>query len=375
MSPLRVGSLCTGYGGLDHAVLAALGGELVWVSDPDPGAAALLAHRHPGVPNLGDLTVVDWAAVEPADVITAGWPCQPWSHAGRRKGAEDARAIWPEIAAAIRAVRPRLVLLENVGAIVAAGELSRACGDLAEAGYVGSWRSLRASDVGAPHRRERIFIVAVAAADAADVGHQRGRGARGRWARSADRGRPAVTDTDSQSGRLQPVSITRSGSTPDPGSDREAAAGEGRQGARPEPARRGFERSGRIAADSDGERFARRSQCDGGPHEPGQQAPLGDDADGRVLDWGDYGPAIERWSRTLGRPAPAPTVLGVRGGHQLNARFVEWMMGLPDGWVCDVPGLTRSQRLKLLGNGVVPLQAEAAIRHLLPLLNEPEVAA
>ncbi|MGW4050762.1 DNA cytosine methyltransferase [Streptomyces sp. NPDC004779] len=95
---LRIGSLCTGYGGLDMAVQAVLGGTLAWVSDPDPGASRILAHHHPEVPNLGDLTAVDWAAVEPVDVVVGGYPCQPFSTAGKRKGTADARHIWPSIA-------------------------------------------------------------------------------------------------------------------------------------------------------------------------------------------------------------------------------------------------------------------------------------
>ncbi len=92
------------------------------------------------------------------------------------------------------------------------------------------------------------------------------------------------------------------------------------------------------------------------------------------VQWAGYRPAIERWEQVLGRPAPAPTVLGKRGGRQLSPLFVEWMMGLPAGWVTDVPGLSRNQMLKLLGNGVVPQQAADALRHLLPLLLKPVAA-
>lgn len=76
----------------------------------------------------------------------------------------------------------------------------------------------------------------------------------------------------------------------------------------------------------------------------------------------------------MGRPAPDPTLVGRRGGLQLNPEFVEWLMGLPAGHVTAVPGLTRNQKLKLLGNGVVPLQAAAAYAELLPVL-EMAVAA
>lgn len=82
----------------------------------------------------------------------------------------------------------------------------------------------------------------------------------------------------------------------------------------------------------------------------------------RSLKWGEYAPAIARWEHIHGRPAPAPTQTSTKGNPQLSARFVEWMMGLPDGWVTDVPGITRNEALKALGNGVVPAQAAEALR-------------
>lgn len=87
-TPLRIGSLCSGYGGLDIAVRSALEGpaEVAWHADPDPGAAAVLAHHWPDAPNLGDITTVDWATVPPVDVLTAGFPCQDVSVAGRERG-------------------------------------------------------------------------------------------------------------------------------------------------------------------------------------------------------------------------------------------------------------------------------------------------
>ena len=81
-------------------------------------------------------------------------------------------------------------------------------------------------------------------------------------------------------------------------------------------------------------------------------------------EWGRYAPAIRRWE-ALTRPAPPPTQPSRKGTPQLSPAFVEWMMGLPAGWVTDVPGLTRNQQLKALGNGVVPQQAGAAMRLLL----------
>lgn len=83
---LRVGSLCTGYGGLDMAVMQVFGGQLRWVADNDRHVSQLLAVRHPHVPNLGDLTTLDWHQVEPVDVLCAGFPCQDISYAGRGAG-------------------------------------------------------------------------------------------------------------------------------------------------------------------------------------------------------------------------------------------------------------------------------------------------
>ena len=82
--------------------------------------------------------------------------------------------------------------------------------------------------------------------------------------------------------------------------------------------------------------------------------------------WGDYAAAIRRWEHVLGRPAPDPTEpTGKNGAHRLSPRFVEWMMGLSDGWITDVPGITRNEALKACGNGVVPQQAAFAISHLI----------
>lgn len=81
--------------------------------------------------------------------------------------------------------------------------------------------------------------------------------------------------------------------------------------------------------------------------------------------WGGYAVAIARWEHALGRPAPEPTMTSTKGNPQLSPRFVEWMMGLPTGWVTDVPGITRNEALRALGNGVVPQQATVALGEML----------
>lgn len=190
---MRSGSLFTGAAGLDRAAAAVFGAELAWVADNDPASARLLAYHYPDAPNHGDITTVDWTTVEPVEVLTAGWPCQPWSQAGKRKGIDDDRALWPEVARAVRTLRPRYVLLENVPAIVAAGELARAVGDLAVLGYEFGWTVLGANEVGAPHRRNRCFILGRRVAAHSDrVGSVRDRGARGWRLGSQDNSQPAA---------------------------------------------------------------------------------------------------------------------------------------------------------------------------------------
>ena len=156
---MRLGSLCSGYGGLEAGIGQVLDVEPVWCSEIDKDASKVLATHHPDVPNLGDLTVLDWQQVEPVDIICAGFPCQPFSHAGKRQGADDERAIFSYIADGIGVLRPRLVVLENVPGILTLGGVS-VVGTLTGLGYDCRWGIVRASDTGAPHRRARWFCIA-----------------------------------------------------------------------------------------------------------------------------------------------------------------------------------------------------------------------
>ena len=126
-------------------------------------------------------------------------PCQPFSTAGKRKGTKDERHLWPYVRDAIRALRPRLVVLENVRGHLTLG-FDAVLTDLAALGMSARWGVVRASDAGAPHGRARLFIVAWLA-DAEDVGLERGGRARDWWARSSDGGGDAA-DTESDARRL-----------------------------------------------------------------------------------------------------------------------------------------------------------------------------
>lgn len=348
MSGPRIGSLCSGYGGLDQGVQAVYGGRTVWVSDIDKGANKILAHRYGDVPNLGDFTKLDWSTVEPIDILTAGFPCQPVSHAGKRLGDDDERWLWDDVARAVRSLRPGLVVLENVRGLLTArsGRLfGRVLGSLADLGYDARWHGLRAADVGAPHGRWRVFIAATDTRG--QVGLER----------------PGLrADEPTRDGRR--LSARMGGPTllPTP------RATDGTKGG---PNQRGS--SGDLMLPSAVALLPTPTASEpGGTAE--QYRARWAKSDGRVStfvplsmtsNWGDYAAAIARWEHTLGRPAPAPTMTSTKGNPQLSPAFVEWLMGLPAGWVTDIPGITRNEALKALGNGVVPQQATAALRTML----------
>lgn len=113
-----------------------------------------------------------------ADVVTAGFPCQPFSTAGKREGADDERNMWPATIGVIRVVRPRFALLENVPGLLSSGYFGTILGDLAASGYDARWRVLSAAELGAPHRRDRLWIAAADAARQREYGKHRDNGSK-----------------------------------------------------------------------------------------------------------------------------------------------------------------------------------------------------
>ncbi|MCX5153716.1 DNA cytosine methyltransferase [Streptomyces sp. NBC_00291] len=146
------------------AVEELTGDKVAFVAETDRAASQILALRYPNAPNVGDITTYDWTQLlGRVDIITAGFPCQDISLAGRGAGIHGERSgIWKDVAKAIRVLRPRIVFLENVSAIRSRG-VDVVLGDLAACGYDARWLSLRASAVGAAHHRDRWFCVAVPA--------------------------------------------------------------------------------------------------------------------------------------------------------------------------------------------------------------------
>lgn len=181
---MKIGSLFSGYGGLDLAVMNVTGAEIAWHCEWDDAPSKILEKHFPGVPNYRDVSKVDFTQVEPVDILTGGFPCQDLSLAGKRAGLREGTrsGLWSEFARAIEEIRPRLVVIENVRGILSAkahseleqcewclgdgsGEpslraLGAVLGSLADIGYDAKWTGVRAADAGAPHNRFRIFIIA-----------------------------------------------------------------------------------------------------------------------------------------------------------------------------------------------------------------------
>lgn len=362
---MKLLSLCTGYGGLDRAVEEALGATTTWTADIDPGASKIIAQRFPHAPNLGDLATIDGHKLGQVDVIAGGTPCQDLSTAGRRAGMTDGTRsnLWVQMRRLIDECRPRYVVWENVrGAYSATAAsamesdprllgdhppgqpvlraLGRVLGDLASLGYDARWYGLRASDIGACHHRFRIFVLAYA--------HGKGLEGLDRTAGAASAGRHghAVAGTGGPDLVLPTPVADNSRGLPQPGTDFQSLPNVVCH--LPTPS----------VADSQGGHLTRSGSRSGELLLPGVARAI-------ATDWGQYAAAIGSHAQLVGRPAPEPTEPNARGGRRLAPRFVEWMMGAPDGWITDVPGVTRNEALKAGGNGVVPHQAAAALRRMI----------
>jgi DNA (cytosine-5)-methyltransferase 1 len=157
---LTVGSLFSGIGGLDLGLERA-GMQVIWQSEIDPYCCKVLKKHWPEVTNYGDIREVDWSTVARPDVVCGGYPCQPFSNAGKRNGTADPRHLWPAMFDAIRNLRPRYALMENVRGHLSMG-FRDVLSDLASIGFNAEWQIIPAAAIGAPHKRDRLFVVAYA---------------------------------------------------------------------------------------------------------------------------------------------------------------------------------------------------------------------
>lgn len=419
---MKTAELCAGYGGL-HLAIADLDptAELAWYAESDPAPAAIMAHHHPGVPNLGDITTADWSSAEPVDVLAAGFPCQPFSCGGPRRGSDDERHLWPTgVQPAIAAFRPPVVVIENVPGLLTVdrGAVFRTIlADLDQLGYTTRWTTVGACAVGCCHHRHRVFVLATLAQqpppDGALFGAPlvsvrkwpaAGHAADGQlWplpahtcgtsgvtlptpaARDSTRGAgwgdqpgrplsevvamlptPTVVDAHAgvgagrrrDGGNGVPNLRTAAALLPTPG----ARLGDDRGDPSPQLAATRIE-AGRRNLDDAVSFLATPRVSDGakgGPNQRGSGGDLALPAAVQPARWGQYAAAVARHEALFGILAPDPTVEGVRGGRRLNPACVEWMMALPPGHVTGVE-IGRNAQLKALGNGVVPAQAAYAL--------------
>mgnify|MGYP003386793520 CR=1 FL=1 len=156
---LRLIDLFAGIGGFSLGLERSGGFKTVKFCEMDPHARAVLAKNFPDIPAHEDVTTYDFQEGE-ADAISAGFPCQDISFAGNGAGLTGERSgLYREVIRALRVVRPKYAVLENVAALLSRG-LGTILWDLAEIGYDAEWHCIPASAVGAPHRRDRIWIIA-----------------------------------------------------------------------------------------------------------------------------------------------------------------------------------------------------------------------
>ncbi|MFJ1602555.1 DNA cytosine methyltransferase [Streptomyces sp. NPDC088253] len=290
--------------------------------------------------------------------------------------------LWHHVVRAIEALNPCLVVIENVRGLLSspagspgdvelcpwclgdtAGQpavraLGAVLGSLADIRFDARWCVLRASDVGAPHRRERIFLAAwpsgrITAAQ--DSNQQPG----------GQRGQPAPSET--QAGRPRPEPGGRGRVAP------AHLEGLGRHQGLAQPAPQQWQWGldpalggstpaadpGRGSHPYDGSAQGSREQD--AAHAAAATVRGSGGRGGQAEIWGPYASAIARWE-SLTRPAPRPT----DDAGRLSPLFVEWMQGLPPGWVTGTPGLGRPSQLTALGNGVVPQQAARTLEVLAP---------
>ena len=159
---LTVGSLFSGIGGLDLGLERA-GMKVIWQSEIDPYCNKVLRKHWPEVTNHGNIKDINWGDLERPDVICGGYPCQPFSTAGKRKGTNDERYLWGEMLRAIQEIKPQFVVAENVVGITSIdGGLvfQQVCLDLEGEGYEVQPFIIPSCSKNAPHRRDRCWFIA-----------------------------------------------------------------------------------------------------------------------------------------------------------------------------------------------------------------------
>ena len=365
---LRCLHLCSGYGGFELGLrLAGVNARTVAHVERDSYATAALVARMAEAnldqaPVWDDLTTFDSAAWRGrVDLISSGFPCQPFSTAGSQRGIEDDRWLWPAIAGIVRGVGPRYVFLENVSQLVRGG-LPFVLADLAELGFDAEWGLLSAAEVGAPHKRDRFWLLAHSTGfDEREPNHEeraeprcdprRNAGGNGEQLGNASGGKPGAVFSAGDSG----PDVERAG---------------GREGIGPAMGYASGKRRSEVAESSHRHEAATlRAQADSGSDFTDSASETMADTDGpRPKGYGiaaDSEAAQVARATSSGRGAWPPT----RDGNW--AGYID--KGGPEPSVrrgSDGPPEGLADALHLGGNGLVPAVAAAAFVELLNRLNQ-----
>ena len=373
---VRALDVCAGSG-IGSAVWRALGGRTVCYVEKDAYCQRLLQVRmRDGLiddgPLWSDLLDFDgrpWRGL--VDFMFGGIPCQPWSVAGKGRGEADERDLWPAFRRVLREVGPTFALIENVSGILIRG-LPRILGELAEDGYDAEWAVLAAQDVGAPHRRERVWIIAYPEGYLWRAsGDDRSQSSDGCGSPLADARREGCERRGLRGWQAQVEEVFDNGSA-----DSDAAvAHAGNQGP-PCPGRRD-EHEGEIGFTGDG---------DGEVSEPdvGQLHRGLPQADERAVPRGDGTAAADADCQPPRRSAVTREECGERATFGGLGRTIDglalWMdepgaFAWADGWEDGIPRVAsgvpdRANRLRILGNGWVPQVAIIPLERVARLLRE-----
>ena len=374
---LTIGSLFSGIGGLELGLERALGARVLWQAENDLFCRAVLAQHYPGAKRYADVREVTADSAERVDILCGGFPCQDISLAGKGEGLDGARSgLWTQYARIVGELRPRYVVVENVAALLIRG-VDRVLGDLAALGYDSWWDCIPAAAVGAPHRRDRLYMVAWRVSDSQRDGlrheSERGRGAAqppDSWdAEPEHMGKVVVAEPgavadasgerrqagelDGQVNRSQERHAARSC-----GQDAVADADGDREQARGETAQRGRQEGLRVDDAGDDLADADSGRCESvglAERQPGLSCSSGHEPDGCDMPFWPPAPNdVHAWRRVQASAKPSFCRVAARISHGVDGAN---------------RGVSSGPRLRSLGNAVVPQVAEV-IGYVIHLLEE-----
>ena len=305
----------------------------------------VLSKRFSGVPIHGDIRELDGSVYRGVSLITGGYPCQPFSAAGKRGGASDDRHLWPQMLRVIKQARPVFVVAENVAGHITLG-LDEVLADLESEGYAGRAIVVPACAVNAPHRRDRVWIIARSLAHSEQQGLQ---GHVEQQTESSDAPSGCSTDTTvahSGSGRRQGGELQAGRNEPGLcGTDVGDTDSSGMERPRSEQQTARSSRAGEDVAHSDSKRRRMWNPVRQDAEDAGQSSRSTQHGTGKFI--GRLGGAVD----------------GLSSGLDFPRRWGDgsWEDGVPR---VTVGAKNRTQRLKALGNAIVPQVAYELIRHL-----------